>query len=451
MKSDPLLSQKLDKLTQKGVKNFYRYEAQFIDDQGRFLSVHNVSMLKIEAKYYEKYTADLFVSVQVYKSIYQKILQANRNKLRLRLTTIPNSTTGKSESVGKRIVNTYDAFLTDPKSDTIQNKQGELTGSRTDDMSEILEITVHLIEGGLREFRSTIISGVYKNVTVQKLLEGLLSVPLKTIDPSGKTGYAVTVYPPDNTSIQYQVMIPNSIKLTDVPDYLQNSLIGVYSTDIGYFLQNKMWFIWPAFQLDRYNKSLKKLNIILIPSNEMGFNDSTLVIEGNNYTVYATGETEHIDSADKDMFKSGHGFKSAKEGNVVDHFSTVKNGKVEIPKGRNKLNVNLDQRDSPISDTPMVDGGGTSSNPYKDASKVSSKIGTTLKVNWNSSDHSILRPGMSVKVTYKTRGKTYTVLGVLKGHDTTISTRQNSPLDNRYVSQTVLTLHVEQPKDKMPS
>lgn len=444
---DAVLRDQFLKLNKQTNPVHWQYTAEFIDSDNNIIKAHNVNSLHKFSNYSEDTADNYFISLSVFKTVNMRLQACNPHELRLRLTRIPNTVSGTTDRIGNRIVETYNAYLTDTSSEAVETRPGALTGQRTDNMGELVEIDVQLVESGLSEFRLYDIGGNYRNVKVDTLLQGLMSHPLRTLSDTGDAGYGVTIVPAHNKDRYYQLFIPNGVHLIDLPGWVQKHY-GVYSSDIGYYLTQGMWYIYPLNDFNRFNTVNKRMTIINVPKNEMmGLNNSYLN-EGGHITVYATGDTTHINQSNRNLDKSGEGLISGIMGNMLDHFTETSEGKCIIAAGRNLVKLGFDLRAGNLTNVKAV-SGLLSSNPWHDTSKVISTLGSTIIVTWESSNPYLLYPGMPVRFLYKDRGKLLSLMGTLKAAETLTMTQKKSVVDNYYVSTTKLTIFAK--TEEMPT
>lgn len=419
----------------------FNYTAYFTDEKQAVIPVHNLTNLHRLSKFNTAMADHLFVDLMMIKSEYFKLIGANRRLLQLHLTRTPNSIAGTNSRVGNAVTEVYNAYLTENSSEAIETRSGQLTGNYTDDLGELVEIDVQLVELGLSEFRLWDIGGVYRNVTIGNLLQGLMSQPLKAKGPNGSPGYNVTLYPPDNKEIYYQLVVPNGVGLSDLPGWVQKQW-GVYSSGLGYYLYQGMWYLYPLYDTSRYAKAKKRLTIVNVPSNEMHGNTHSYVLENDELFILATGKTKHEDTADRLMDLSGTGFKAAKMDNLVDKFHDSANGETIVPKGRNLMAVSFEQREGELTHIKAVNGLFTS-NVWEASSNSIVNMGNIVVVAWENSNPSLLYPGMPIRFTYKYRGVAYALNGALLAVDTKVQTYMGNLTDEQYVSKSILTLYTE--------
>jgi hypothetical protein len=423
----------------------WKYKSVFIDGNNDFIPTANTLRLTKISKFNSAIADYFIVTLQVYKSVYFKLLKTNYKLLRLQLTRTPTSVTGTVARIGTSYIEYYNAYVIENTSEAVETRSGGLTGTHLDDLGELIEINVQLIETGLDEFRKWDVGGVYRNVKMDTLLKGLMSHPINALSDTETKGYNVSLYQPDNNERYFQRLIPNGVKLINLPDWLQKKW-GIYASGLGYYLQQGMWYIYPLADFSRYEKSTKRLTIINIPKNEMMGITNSYVLENEELCIFATGDTKHVDETARGLEDTGTGFRAAKSGNLMTQFSVSKKGETIIPKGRNLMTVSFDNSENKLENIKTGSKLFTS-NPWNESSKVINNMGNIISLLWEYSNPNLLYPGMPVRFIYKYNKKPYSLYGILVGIKTEIKTHLQSVTDNQYVSNSQLTLFTEKAKN----
>lgn len=432
---EPVLYNKLLKLRLAPFKPVHwLYTAEFLLGD-KVLSVENVTSLDMQGDYVTKVSDYIFISVQVRRSIYLKLLESNGNKLKLRLTTAANTTEGTNINARTGSVKTFNAFLVTNGNPSVVSQHTGDSGNDSDDLVSLTEVDVHLVETGLTKFKLIEVSGVFNQITPGDLIRGLMG---KDFSSYGIDQYPVGMVAPDNKAKRYQLSIPDGIKVIDLPDYIQGKY-GVYSTGMGYYLKNGSWYIFPLFDYTRFTTSKKRLTILNVPTSEMVGSDNTYIKDGDDTFVFSTGMSHHMDESERNIVNKGSGVRYAKMDNIVDNHIVRTAGVSGVPTGRNRVEFGLDVREgSLVNNRTPKDRYG--SNPWQNASEITAGLGSIMLLPWEASSPDLLYPGMPVKLLYKRDGKVVHVFGTLIGVNTTVSSKQKSKTDNRYVSTSILTV-----------
>ena len=420
----------------------FTYSAVFLDENNNNILIHNVLRISKVSDFENNATDYHYITVDMFKGEYFNLLKVNRKKLFLRLTKTPCSFTGATIKAATPTSKVYEAALTDNTSEAIETRSGKLTGKEWDNLGGFQEVTIQLIELGYSEFRNwDCPAGVYKNCDITKLIQSFMSIPLKTLDQNMQKGFDCTVFPVDNREKFFQRRIPQGIRVTKFPSYLQNER-GVYGNGLGSYLSNSHWFIYPLHNVERYHNDSKKITIINVPPNEMvGVNNTYFIDSNGELYIYATGLTKHIDTSDRNLNRTGTGFLAVNSNNLLDTYAKNVDGVLTIPKGQNVMNVNFDSREtnsSNINTTKPVTG-----NRYKEASKIIAGMTNKIVLSWEYSNPDLLIPGGPVRYIFKNGDTPYTMYGVLSAVHSNAQTPTQSITDQRYKSTSELVLTVQ--------
>lgn len=437
------LFNKIDGNKQNAV--FYNYTGLFVDDKNNHLPIVNVLSLLKTSSYTNTFSDYYHISLQLQKSVYLHLLTVNRKKLRFHLTRSLVSSLGTNFNKTSSETTVYDAYLTDNQSQSLMSLVQQLKGNYIDDLHELVEVVVQLVECGLSEYRLYEIGGVYRNVKVDTLLQGIMSQPIKTLSSSKNksNSYNVDIVPVDNSKRYYQIPIPNGIRLPDLPDSIQNDW-GVYQSGLGTYLTNAMVYIFPLYDFTRYGKEKKyKLTIIKAPKNELSNLTNSYNVIGNEIFAFATGEAHHEDTSDATLDDTGTGFRVGNVDNMLVGFAASSKGKTVVPKGQNFVNVSYDARESNNGDNIKTNDKLLSSNYFKDASFVKKGFGNTIALTIEAFQHDLCYPGMPVRYIYKHFNKVYSLFGILHFIETESKTYRRNQIDTRYVSVSKLILFCE--------
>ncbi len=424
---------------------FYNYTGFFVDDKNNHIQVENVVSLNRTSSYTNTFSDYYHILVQLPKSSYLQLLTVNRKNLKFHLNRKLVSVLGTDFNQSTNTTDIYSAYLTENTSQSLENPVQQLKGNYTDDLNGLVEVVVQLVENGLSEYRLYEIGGVYRNVKLDTLTQGIMSHPIKTISTgvTANSSYDVDIYPIDNNKRYYQILIQNGVRITDLVDKLQDDW-GIYQSGCASYLSKGMIYVFPLYDFNRYNSEKKlRLTIVKVPKNEMSNLTNSYVIEGNEVYVFATGDAKHIDNSDANIDNTGSGFRVANVDNLMKHFSETKDGNTVIPKGRNFVNASYDDRKSDVGDNIKNNTNLLSSNYFKDASITKAGLGNQIIIAIEAFHHDLCYPGMPIKYIYKHLNKVYSLFGVLHYVETESKTYKRNKTDTRYVSVSKLILFCE--------
>lgn len=418
----------------------YTWKAVFVIDDVR-IHVDNITRIDRNNDFVGKKSEMVVVELQVRPSTYIQYILPNKHRLRLQLSRLPVGDRGDTSFVTQQIKQDFYAFLTDPQSPSIQ-AQSRFTegGSGEDDLVGFQTIFVQLVDESYFHYRQFYEAGSFKNTTIEELVKGLMTKRIKT--PSlGEVGVGVDIVPPSNIDRYVQRVIPNNVKLDDLPGYIQYKY-GIYSSGCGYYMHKNKWYIYPLLDFKRFNLSKRKLYIILMAPDEMQGSDNTYYVEGDNIYIFATGQVRHTDYSEHALNSHGNAFIYSNNRNMLDRFYDATPQKPEIPSGRNfhKVYASQSDREMKFFAEPRV---MLDDNPYRMMSEIAMGLVANLTVTWEASNTQLIHPGMATKVLYKNRGAVTSLYGTVMAFNTVTEANVSNPTDNRYWNTSELVLSVQ--------
>jgi hypothetical protein len=311
----------------------------------------------------------------------------------------------------------YKAVFKSDANKSIAGTQFEQVDAETLNISDIINVKLQLLDRSLEPLRIKTVGGVFRNITVNKVLTTVLASESNKVEVDGRPSIdAIDIAPPDNKEQQAHIILTQGLRLTSLPSYLQERMSGVYNAGIGSYFQiyndKKTWFIYPLFDLQRFDQGMKRLLIYAVPSDRLPAVERTYKVDGDVVSIIANSTTSYSDTADTDYINDGVGFR------MSDARSFMKKP-VEItedgPKAkRTRLNHESisKSRDDGLNYAPVT-GSGISSNPYKEYSKVLARNVSRISFQWDDPDTDIIYPGMPCKYIFINKDKLVELKGVV--------------------------------------
>ncbi len=245
-----------------------------------------------------------------------------------------------------------------------------------------------------------------------------------------------------NKKARDHIIIPHGLPLVSLPEYIQKRCGGIYSAGLGYYLFNDYWYIYPCFDVTRFNKAQKTLTVINVPSNRFPGIERTYRKDGNNLVIIATGEVKFRDDSNTQQLNSGNGVRFTDAGNLLKGFVKTAGNKTIASRASNNSEVISVERENGNNNVQLSDKA-INSNPYVEYSKLARRQGSVISFVWENSNPILLFPGMPVRVMYLDGGDIKEVYGVsLKAHDYTHA-RDEGMVSKRYLTHTMLSVFVK--------
>lgn len=423
----------------------FKLTGQFVADNTVY-PIFNIVRQDIKKDFINCFADVNLTTVQTTAAFYKDILLPNTKGLQVRLTKTFSSNDGLTEYIGRSTVVLYDAVLTHEEDPTLTATSSEDSNSDAND-GQLITITLQLIRPYISDIRLVEVGGMFEQTNVKDVLGSLLcpnkkgesASRLSSINYNGLRG--IDFYKPTNKTDYNVIKVPMGTRLVHLPSYLQETY-GVYSSGIGRYNDNGLWYIYPLMDYTRFRTMQRTLTVVNLSPNEASGIEKTFIIKAQQITVFATGNARHINSSNQHQLNGGNGVTFFKSSELMDGM---------VRKSGNKSKTNLEQTQRTLSATSRpkgsnvrVAGSKFTENPYKETTELAKAIGSQLIVAWENAAPEILYPGMPVKVLFSDRSTLRSLEGTLLGVDVTVKPATNSLTDNDYGSTALLKLHVKE-------
>jgi hypothetical protein len=336
----------------------------------------------------------------------------------------------------------YTATLFDRGSPIVDGGMRNVADEETMDLVNIETLDFQIVSKAIEQIRMRTVGGNFRKSTVTDFIRPFLKVKTQEIvvDDLAMPS-AVQMVEASNTSEREHYVIP-PMKLVDVPHYVQNELGGIYSTGLGYYLRKEGWYLWPAFDVTRFDKADRTLTIINIPKNKLPGGERTYRQNGRNLVILATGDVKFRDDSEAMQLNEGNGIRAADASKFMGDWATVSGNKAVAARGANNNEFVGQLRDNGNNNVQMADTPITA-NSYALSSVVARRLVSHVEVVWENSDPSLLYPGIPTRVLYLDGDEIKQLDGVGSLANSFVETVGPGLLSTRHRTNTKLTLLVE--------
>ncbi len=329
----------------------------------------------------------------------------------------------------------------------LDTSDASMMDKQTLDLLEPVTVRAQLLDRALEPLRIKMTSGIYPNIKQETLLRSVLGQQSNLILVDGKPCLdAIDIFPPDNTDLQYHIVIPSNTRVVDIPQYLQEDMNGVYSSGLGSYLQTynnkKTWFIYPLYNTNRFNDTRTsdiKATFYFLPKFRYRGIDNTYTVNGNNITILCSSDKSYQDDGETQYMNKGVGFQQADArafmGKPVVMSETGPKGN---PAQLSTLVANA-SRDDGLNYAPNS-REGISSNPFKQYSDISKRNVSRIDMVWEYSDPSLIYPGMPCQFVYLENNTLTTIYGVIMYSHTVVAKATNSLQNTLFTRHTFITI-----------
>lgn len=367
-----------------------------------------------------------------------------QDDLKITMYVIPMTEFGQEYVDVKVVTRTYKAYIGDDIESTMEaGNDITLQDKDTGDRTSIRAVTFVLEEMAVNQFRKQSTGVIGEATPPYMVLETLLNRYAQALKLDDEEVIKrVDVVPANNQNVRPFVIVPDGTMLPDLPDHIQNTQGGVYSTGLGFYVQDRIMYLWPVYDTTRFNKAARVLQVVMSPNKNTQLIDHTWRDTDRTLTIYCAGIAKVIDNTIDHLNNEGNGVRFQMASRTLD-------APVEV--ANNKMVASRTKNNSEFATTVVGDGSnllkvaGTkvTDNVYLEASKMAKRGCATLIVTWLRSDPSLIIPGMPVEVIYDYNDEIQSLPGVVRSAPSSYEVEGIGPTGDRFRAKTVLVIAVD--------
>lgn len=398
----------------KGVH--FRYSCE-IDIDGELIVPLRLNSINVIRQYSKQFSDYIFLDILLPAGTYSKKLFPKRDNFLVTIFKEPIGEFSEDVDLSKEITTrTYKGSLIDAKSDTIQGKTQISNDEELLNNEVQNDYVIQLIDLAAEELKMRSVSTIVRDMKPDDVIKGLLTLnagQLELDDNASVKG--VDIVDADNKTVRSHYILPDGeVRVTSIPDYIQENCGGVYNTAMGHYLQNGIWYVYPQYNTERFDKTDRTLTVFNIPDRALPSVERTFKYEENKLIVVSTGKTYQVDESEKEQLSLGNGVRYARGIQFVEGFAAVKDHKVNVSADDNMVEYVVEDRKSGLNNVKMSDNRITSNHP-NEMSKLSSRLGQIVATSWENSNPDLVYPGMPCKYVYINDDVIDEIYGVVLG------------------------------------
>lgn len=365
--------------------------------KGNILPPHKIANIDIVCDYLNNYCDEVLIDVFLSPGTYENDIIPNKENIEIKVFNKPIHENDLEEDLKQDVaVLEGRAVLTDKNNQFFSNQTSGISKEVRDKVG-IQKVTFQIVNPMLEAFRMQSTGGIFRQVKCMDLIRTILMniSNINDVDQKYKVK-GVDVAPGYNEEVKNHINIPQGIKVLEVPDYINKNIEGVYPAGLGFYLKKDVWYVYPTYDVEQFNKSNRTLTILRVPSDAVPVIERSYVANKNNITIVANKQTSLLDSSDIDQQNNGNGLRFTDAKNIIEDYVKVDGNKATASRGKNVSEFLADQRDTKLNNV-VSPTNRISSNMYYEMSKVAKRNGSIVDVIWEYSDASLLHPGMPVR------------------------------------------------------
>ena len=400
--------------------------------------------LDTKRQYNSQFADETIVKVLLPQGIFAHKVFPNRDILKVAVYKEPIGELNNEDDLDVEITsNVYRGVLIDPNSDLLETPSANISNEETSDLGGVQEYNIQLVDLAAEQLRLKTVGGIYREMSPTEVLRGVLTIVSGGLDLDEESSLrGVDIVEGDNTERRDHTIIPQGTPAIKFPKYLQEHAGGIYSSGLGYYLQDRIWYVYPEFNIKRFELEPRNLTVFNIPKNRLPEVERTYITDGDRLTIIATGETKHIDDSENLQHNEGNGVRFLDANRVIGSWRRVKENQASISRVDNMHEFVLKERKVGLNNAPISPRRITA-NPFFETSQISRRLGTFVQTHWENANAELIYPGMPVKYVYLDGDVISEVYGIVIGADHYVSLLGKGISAIRYRCDVVLTLFIE--------
>jgi len=367
-----------------------------------------------------------------------------QDDIKLTINITPLNEEGKPITSEKVESHTYRAYLADDVPKTLdQHSNPSMQSQEVGDLTQLKDVAFALEEVAIEQLRKMAVGTIPRFATPFSVMKTFFVRAKEQLRLGQDVMITdVDMVEPNNTTPRDHIVLRDGTPLLDLPDILQNEQGGIYSTCLGFYIQDRKIYAWPLYDFNRIKTARRVLQIFLSPTRQAIMIDRTWEDHGREVAIFSAGISKVIDDSQGDLNRHGNAVRFTDAGKLLDNFGTVKG---------NKLVVNRGEQNSEFATTVMGNGQNyakladnkVTSNVYLEASKIARRAGALMVVPWQRSKPSLLTPGMAVELFYDYKGQVRSIEGTLIGSYSSYQMEGQGPIARAYRCGTSIIVFVD--------
>ena len=423
------------------LEQFYSWEISLVA-KGKVIKNLSLANLTYDHNYLDDYGCDITCEIKVPMGTYHRDIVPNENNLICILERAPvNKASNQNHHNNDILKKTYRVILNIKPSNSIKGTTVNNVDYDTLDLHETRTVKFQLMELSVEAMRRVTVGVIPVGHDVTTVIRYMLTSISKQLKlPDSERIRGVDIVKANNTETYEELVIPDGVKLHDVADYIQNQY-GVYSCGLSCYLSDGLWYVFPKFDVSRYDDETNTLTILNLPANKYPHVEASFYKNNREVIVLSTGEISHLDDTSVRMYNHGNGVRFSDGNKIIDGFSQYDNGEVTADRSDNSVEFISDNSLGNRSNV-FVSNTTITTNRYSEFSKLARSKVEHLMLVWHNADPFVLYPGQPVRFIYQNGETTSIAKGVLAKAVYHVSTA-GMISSKRYSCDAALTLLIE--------
>lgn len=426
---------------------FFRYEAT-LHANGKDVKTMYVDYVDIYRNFINKRFDAMVIAVTMGEGTYQAMVAPYKANVELTLRKIPLVEGETNVDTTKPVYTTrYRATPLDGSSGALESNSILSDNPVAADTAGMKTVEFQLTDPVAERMRLFTFGGIFRRTKMADILRAVLGSVSQSASKDALNGIrGVDVAESVTDKVRNHVIIPHSTPFVNIPEWIHVHCGGIFSTGLGWFYQNGIWYVYPPYDTKRFTKAAKTLTVVNLQADRYPNPEKSYRVAGDNVVILSTSKVVHKDNTEATLMNKGNGVRFADASAVMGGGVSVEGNKATFNKAKNASEFTFDQRESGLNMVLESDAKITS-NVNLEYSKLAARNGAMLQCTWENANIDELIPGMPAKILYYELNEPRELHGVLIGVDAQAVADTPGMAPKRYTTNAALTFFVERKRN----
>lgn len=388
------------------------------------------------------FTETVIIELLLGGGTFLKRVYPNRERLEVTLIRNPMNETGEGMDFSQAAFSErYSATLLDTSNALLEGNIAGTASEQVLNQANIIPVKLQLINKSIEQLRMVSVGGSVRNATVKDTLLSMITATLPKVKVEKALSITgVDLIDPSNSRVYPQIVIPHGTLLSELPDMVHQNQ-GIYNSGLGSFIHQGYWYIYPKYDVTRFNSTSRSVTIIRVPPNKLPSIERTYRIQGDNVVILATSDSTFQDDSERLQLNQGNGVRFSDSSKFMGGFVETADNKSLARRGATNNEFIANQRltgnnNVQLSRTPI------SANPYLEYSKLAQRQGSLFTLVWENSNMDLLLPGTQIQILYLEGEEIKQLQGTLHALQHAVQLAGQGLTANRYQTRTAIGVFV---------
>lgn len=439
---DTIINREINEIAQSGQPNIAHKWKLILKANGREVTALYVDNVKLDRLYSKNFADELRITAGFVSYDYFQNIIPYKESLEATLIKIPMKTHADAEEDRNRQISTniFRAQLMDGGSPIVGGDTPLAISKEQGKSTEISEISLQLYNPVLDYIRKKEFGTTFRDMVPMDAIKYILAKVSKPTTADASVNIeGVDIAPGYSTEVRKHIPLkPGPIAST--PFTINNIVGGLYPTGFHFYLQNKIWYVYPPHDNTRFDKTDYTLTLIKIPKTRMPSLERTFRMTQSQLIVLTTRETIHRDMSESNQLNSGNGIRFVDADKIMNGFAEIGNNKAVI---NAKDNINEVVSEERVDGDMVLSTKSLISNDYNNEySKLALKSGSVIQTVWENCIPELLYPGMPVRYIFSDGGQTRELFGTVNAVECLDYKPNINMGEPKFVTMALLTIFV---------